>query len=88
MTFEQLVFVNANSGEGYITVDGNEGDRNNLTLWMNGENLVNAVADSHHNTIVIVTSVGPSIIESWVDHPNVTAVRRILYAPYESLTWS
>ena len=27
-----LVFVNADSGEGYITVDGNEGDRYVLTL--------------------------------------------------------
>ena len=27
-----IVFVNADSGEGYITVDGNEGDRKNLTL--------------------------------------------------------
>lgn len=27
-----IVFVNANSGEGYIAVDGNIGDRNNLTL--------------------------------------------------------
>lgn len=35
-----LVFSNADSGEGYITVDGNEGDRKNLTLWKNGDNLV------------------------------------------------
>jgi beta-glucosidase-like glycosyl hydrolase len=27
-----IVFVNADSGEGYINVDGNEGDRKNLTL--------------------------------------------------------
>lgn len=27
-----LVFVNADSGEGYIVVDGNYGDRDNLTL--------------------------------------------------------
>jgi beta-glucosidase-like glycosyl hydrolase len=27
-----IVFVNADSGEGYINVGGNEGDRNNLTL--------------------------------------------------------
>jgi hypothetical protein len=34
-----IVFVNADSGEGYINVDGNEGDRNNLTLWKNGDDL-------------------------------------------------
>ena len=27
-----IVFANSNAGEGYIIVDGNEGDRNNLTL--------------------------------------------------------
>jgi len=27
-----IVFVNADSGEGYINVDGNIGDRKNLTL--------------------------------------------------------
>ncbi len=35
-----IVFSLADSGEGYITVDGNEGDRNNLTLWNNGDSLV------------------------------------------------
>jgi hypothetical protein len=29
-----IVFVNTDGGEGYITVDGNAGDRNNLTLWV------------------------------------------------------
>jgi hypothetical protein len=27
-----IVFVNADSGEGYLNVGGNEGDRNNLTF--------------------------------------------------------
>lgn len=31
-----LVFISSDSGEGYITVDGNEGDRKNLTAWKNG----------------------------------------------------
>ncbi|KAI0753721.1 glycoside hydrolase superfamily [Fomes fomentarius] len=69
-----LVFVNADSGEGYITVDGNEGDRKNLTLWGNGENLINAVAAVNPNTVVVAHSVGPSIVESWIENPNVTAV--------------
>ncbi|KAI0944283.1 hypothetical protein AcW1_002032 [Taiwanofungus camphoratus] len=69
-----IVFVNADSGEGYITVDGNEGDRNNLTLWHNADNLIQAVAAMNNNTIVVAHSVGPSIIESWVENPNVTAL--------------
>ena len=69
-----LVFINSDSGEGYITVDGNEGDRNNLTAWHNGDNLVQAVASVNPNTIVVVHSVGPLILEPWIEHPNVTAV--------------
>ncbi|CAA7264066.1 unnamed protein product [Cyclocybe aegerita] len=69
-----LVFVMANSGEQYLTVDGNVGDRNNLTAWRGGDELIAAVAAQNNNTIVIVNSVGPIIMESWIDHPNVTAV--------------
>ncbi|CAE6511818.1 unnamed protein product [Rhizoctonia solani] len=69
-----LVFVASDSGEQYITVDGNQGDRNNLTAWNNGDELVKAVAGANKNTVVVVHSVGPIILESWVDHPNVTAI--------------
>lgn len=68
------MFVNADSGEGYITVDGNEGDRKNLTLWQNADALIAAVASVNNNTIVIANSVGPAIVEPWIDNPNVTAV--------------
>ena len=34
------MFVNANSGEEFITVEGNKGDRNHLHLWNNGDSLV------------------------------------------------
>lgn len=71
-----LVFLTSDSGEDYITVDGNEGDRKNLTAWHNGDNLVLAVAAQNNNTIIIVNSVGPLILEPWIDHPNVTAVRQ------------
>lgn len=70
-----LVFISSDSGEGYITVDGNEGDRKNLTAWHGGDQLVLAVAAQNNNTIVIVNSVGPLITEAWIEHPNVTAVR-------------
>ncbi|KAH9178040.1 glycoside hydrolase family 3 protein [Lactarius sanguifluus] len=69
-----IVFLQSDSGEAYITVDGNEGDRNNLTAWHNGDALVKAVAAQNNNTIVVVNSVGPLILEPWIDHPNVTAV--------------
>ncbi|KAI1778772.1 glycoside hydrolase family 3 protein [Hypoxylon cercidicola] len=69
-----LVFVNADSGEGYISVDGNEGDRNNLTLWHNGDELVKNVSSLCNNTIVVIHSVGPTIVTDWYDSPNITAI--------------
>lgn len=69
-----LVFVNADSGEGFLTVDGNEGDRKNLTLWGNADELIAAVASVNKNTIVIAHSVGPAIVEPWIENPNITAV--------------
>ncbi|KAF8160393.1 beta glucosidase [Mycena galopus ATCC 62051] len=69
-----IVFVNADSGEGYLNVSGNAGDRNNLTLWHGGEALINNVAASCANTIVVQHVVGPVLVEAWIDNPNVTAV--------------
>ena len=48
--------------------------RKNLTAWHGGDDLVLAVATQNNNTIVVVHSVGPLIIEPWIEHPNVTAV--------------
>lgn len=96
-----LVFLKSDSGEAYISVDGNIGDRyaffsskslegridlwcdfginsKNLTAWAYGDDLVLAVAAQNNNTIVVVNSVGPLILEPWIDHPNVTAVRLFL----------
>jgi len=39
-----LVFIASDAGEEYITVDGNVGDRNNITAWKGGDDLVLAVA--------------------------------------------
>jgi beta-glucosidase len=69
-----VVFVNADSGEGYINVDGNEGDRKNLTLWRNGDSLIEEVAGLCNNTIVVIHSVGPVLVNAWSSHPNVTAI--------------
>ncbi|KAI1098251.1 glycoside hydrolase family 3 protein [Jackrogersella minutella] len=69
-----IVFVNADSGEGYITVDGNQGDRKNLTLWGNGDEIIKNVSSSCNNTIVVIHSVGPTLVTDWYDSPNVTAI--------------
>lgn len=69
-----IIFVNAHSGEGYQTLDGNFGDRKNLTLWNGGDELIAAVASVNPNTMVVIHSVGPVLIDHVKTHPNVTAI--------------
>ncbi|KAK3358051.1 glycoside hydrolase family 3 protein [Lasiosphaeria hispida] len=69
-----IVFVNANSGEGYINVDGNMGDRKNLTLWKNGDDLVKNVSSWCSNTIVVIHSTGPVLVTDWYQNANITAI--------------
>ncbi|KAL4781303.1 glycoside hydrolase superfamily [Aspergillus varians] len=70
-----LVFVNANSGEGYISAGGIHGDRNNLFLQKGGDSLVNTVATNCGGpTVVVVHSVGPVVVDPWIDLPGVQAV--------------
>jgi len=69
-----IVFVNADSGEGYITIDFNQGDRNNLTLWGQGDALIANVSAQCNNTIVVVHSVGAVVLEAAQNNPNVTAI--------------
>lgn len=68
-----IVFVNADSGEGFLNVDGNMGDRKNLTLWKNGDDLIRNVSSWCPNTIVVIHSTGP-ILLPWHDNPNITAI--------------
>lgn len=69
-----LVFVNADSGEGYIDVDGNIGDRNNMTLWKNSEKVIKAATENCANTIVIMHTPNAVLIDDWYENPNVTAI--------------
>ena len=69
-----IVFVNADSGEGYITVGGNEGDRNNLTLWHSGDDLIKNVSSVCSNTIVVMHGVGAVTVDDWNNNPNVSAI--------------
>ncbi|KAK7955940.1 beta-glucosidase [Apiospora aurea] len=69
-----VVFITADSGEGYITVEGVAGDRNDLDPWHNGNQLVQAVAQASDNVIVVVHSVGPILLETILALPSVKAV--------------
>ncbi|KIX06192.1 uncharacterized protein Z518_04166 [Rhinocladiella mackenziei CBS 650.93] len=69
-----LVFANADSGEGFITIDGNTGDRNNLSLWEGADRLINNVTKYNPNTIVVLHTVGPVNVSAWYDNENVTGI--------------
>jgi beta-glucosidase len=45
-----------------------------LNFWQGGEALILATAALCANTIVVQHVVGPVLMESWIDHPNVTAI--------------
>jgi beta-glucosidase len=69
-----LVFINAHSGEEYITVEGQSADRDNLDPWHNGNTLVSSVASTGIPTIVVIHSVGPIILEKILALKNVIAI--------------
>ncbi|KAI9809094.1 MAG: hypothetical protein M1825_002383 [Sarcosagium campestre] len=73
-----IVFVKSNGGEGYIAVEGIRGDRNDLFVQHDGERLVRNVAekcgDGSGHTIVVIHSVGPVIVENFVDIKGVKAL--------------
>ena len=73
-----IVFVNSDAGEGYIASEGIRGDRNDLLLQKGGEKLIEDVAagcgDGKGSTIVVVHSVGPVVIDKWVNIPAVKAI--------------
>lgn len=73
-----IVFANADSGEGFLKADGISGDRNDLNLQRGSDDLVYQVANKcgggGGEVIVIIHSVGPVVVERWIDHPNVKAV--------------
>ncbi|KAJ7608391.1 glycoside hydrolase family 3 protein [Roridomyces roridus] len=71
-----IVFVNAMSGElgFYQSVNGNEGDRNDLELWFSGSTLITNTAQANPNTVVVVHSVGPVDMSAFASNPNVTAI--------------
>jgi len=69
-----IVFVRATSGEEYIVVDDNKGDRNNLDLWHGGNDLVRSVAAVNKNTIVVIHA------PATVNLPFIDNVKAIIHA--------
>jgi beta-glucosidase len=73
-----IVFANSDAGEGFLSWNGIRGDRNDLNLQKNGDKLIQDVAKDcgagKGKVVVVIHTVGPVILESWIDHPNVKAV--------------
>lgn len=71
-----VVFITSNSGEEYLTVENNMGDRQTLDPWHDGNGLVAAVAQAAAGkpVVVVAHTVGPIILESVLAHDNVVAL--------------
>ncbi|KAH8427858.1 beta-glucosidase [Aspergillus melleus] len=84
-----IVFINADSGENYITVESNPGDRTTAGLyaWHNGDDLVKAAAEKFSKVVVVVHTVGPIIMEKWIDLDPVKAVL-VAHLPGQEAGWS
>lgn len=71
-----IVFISSDAGENTYTVEGNHGDRDasGLYAWHNGDQLVQDAASKFSNVIVVIHTVGPLILENWIDLLSVKAV--------------
>ncbi|KAL2197421.1 glycoside hydrolase family 3 protein [Corynascus similis CBS 632.67] len=71
-----IVFISSDSGENSFIVENNHGDRDSdkLAAWHGGDKLVQKAAEKFQNVVVVAHTVGPLILESWIDLPSVKAV--------------
>ncbi|ODA79134.1 hypothetical protein RJ55_04726 [Drechmeria coniospora] len=71
-----LVFLSSDAGENTYTVEGNHGDRDasGLYAWHGGDKLVQEVARRYKNVVVVIHTVGPLLLERWVDLSSVKSV--------------
>jgi beta-glucosidase len=73
-----IVFANSDAGEGFASSGGVRGDRNDLTLHKGGDDLIVRTAakcgGGKGDVVVVIHSVGPVVMEKWIDLPNVKAV--------------
>ena len=65
------MFINSDAGEGYLKWEDVKGDRNDLLAQKGGDELVEKVAQNCENTVVVLHTVGPTILERWIDLPSV-----------------
>lgn len=69
-----IFFANSDAGEWYLEVDGNLGERNNLTFWQHADAAIERVAGNCSNTILVIHSPGTQELEKYKNHENITAI--------------
>lgn len=79
-----IVFANSDAGEGFLSWGPVKGDRPNLKTQKQGDTLIAEVAKKcgnayqangyGANTIVVLHTVGPVIMEHWIDLPGIKTV--------------
>ena len=73
-----IVFANSDAGEGYEHYGSIRGDRNDLNLQKGGDKLIQDVAkdcgEGMGDVVVVIHTVGPVILENFIDIMNVRAV--------------
>ncbi|EDU48263.1 BglX Beta-glucosidase-related glycosidase [Pyrenophora tritici-repentis] len=73
-----IVFANADAGEGYERYENIRGDRPDLNLQKGGDQLIQDVAkgcgEGMGDVVVVIHTVGPVILENFIDIMNVRAV--------------
>ena len=69
-----LVFANADSGEGFVNIENNFGDRKNLTLWQGADAMIANVSANCNNTVLVLHTVGAVEIDQYTDNENITAI--------------
>jgi beta-glucosidase len=75
-----IVFINSASGEGTDRADtvsspiGHPGQSAGLYAWHDGDALVKAAATIFSTVVVVVHTVGPILMESWIDLSTVKSV--------------
>ncbi|KAL0943662.1 beta-glucosidase F [Colletotrichum truncatum] len=71
-----FVFITSDSGENQYVVEGNNGDRSasGLNAWHNGNKLVKDAAAKYANVVVVIHTVGPILVDEWIDLPSVKSV--------------
>ncbi len=69
-----IVFAHSDSGEAYTSWGSVKGDRPDLFLQKGGDDLIVKVAEGCPQVLVVIHTVGPVVMERWIDLPNVKAV--------------